>query len=129
MNVLCFMHHIHYIYMRQKRVYTPSTILCWNDRNPFYRLMYSKYFPFIPFPTVIAKEIILISTNVKYKWKMYSQLNPQELTNFDNLNVNFWSKKYVDLHLMYIDRVKRKQQQLIWETLYIFLHIITGCLL
>ena len=61
--------------------------------------------------------------------KMYSQLNPQELTSFDNLNVNFWSKKYVDLHLMYIDRVKRKQQQLIWETLYIFLHIITGCLL
>lgn len=60
---------------------------------------------------------------------MYSQLNPQELTNFDNLNVNFWSKKYVDLHLMYIDRVKRKQQQIIWETLYIFLHIITGCLL
>ena len=61
--------------------------------------------------------------------KMYIQLNPQELTSFDNLNVNFWSKKYVDLHLMYIDRVKRKQQQLIWETLYIFLHIITGCLL
>ena len=28
--------------------------------------------------------------------KMYSQLNPQELTSFDNLNVNFWSKKYVD---------------------------------